>query len=462
MKSKEKPLKSLKQKILSVFFVISFSAAGIFLVYFIMQVTSNTQMPIVVALSGSMEPTHKSGDLLFLKGIDPENIKVSDINDTNGDIIVYNAIGLWDNAPKTPIAHRVVDKWKTSSGWFFLTKGDANSDVDVASIPETRIIGVVWGRIPYIGIIFTNVNYLILIIIIVITPFILVSIVKTILKHKNKLLVLVRKKHVFNPFLRIFLLELRLRWKRVLVSSIITVVFVLLISSLSPYSFDDKGAFFRYELTFFKFFIIFVSCFFFSDIVSSELAKKTGSILFPNINKYTLIGGKYIANLSIIILLVIVHYLILNISVMVIYDSVILELYISLGIAIIYTITLSALILSLGTIMPKVNLTIIIVIFIYLLGFPILEQVLTAINQEIEPIFSLIYIGNLINYVVPGGLPGGRRWNWAYYADDPLNPVKLWITPTIEVGILIMSFYTTMLFLFTVLALKRKEFFMNF
>ena len=143
-------------------------------------------MPIVVALSGSMEPNNKPGDLLFLKGIDPENIKISDINDTNGDIIVYNAIGLWDNAPKDPIAHRVVDKWKTSSGWFFLTKGDANSDVDETPIPEARIIGVVWGRIPYIGIIFTNVSYLILFIIIVQTLFILVSIVKTTLKRKNE------------------------------------------------------------------------------------------------------------------------------------------------------------------------------------------------------------------------------------------------------------------------------------
>ncbi|KKN23663.1 hypothetical protein LCGC14_0902680 [marine sediment metagenome] len=448
MKSKEKPLKSLKQKIVSVFFVISFSAAGIFLIYFILQVTLNTQMPIVVAVSGSMEPTHKSGDLLFLKGIDPENIKVSDINDTNGDIIVYNAINLWDNAPKTPIAHRVVDKWKTSSGWFFLTKGDANSDVDVASIPETRIIGVVWGRIPYIGIIFTNVNYLILIIIIIITPFILIPIVKTIQKHKNKLVDL-------NPFLRTYLLELRVRWKRVLFFSIISVVFALLFSSHPPYDLD-RFEFFRSKLTYFRFFIIFASCFFFSDIVSSEFAKQTCYIPFPKINKYKLIGGKYIANLSIIILLVILYYLMLNISVMVIYDAVILESYISLGLAIIYTITLSAIILFFSTIIPKVNLTIIIIILIYFLGFPVLEQFLAAINPEIEPIFSLNYIGNLIHHVIPGSLPVGQRWLWVY--TDIFNPVKVWLFPAIEVGILIMSFYSVLLFLFTLLALKGKEF----
>jgi len=179
--------------------------------------------------------------------------------------------------------------------------------------------------------------------------------------------------------------------------------------------------------------------------------------MFPKINRYKLIGGKYIANLSIIVLLVIIHYLTLNISVMLIYDTVIPESYLSLGIAIFYTITLSALILLFSTIMPKVNLTTIIVILIYLVGFPVLEQVLTAINQEIEPIFSLNFIGNLINFTIPGGLHEGERWIWVYYAGDLLPPVKVWRTPIMEVGILIMSLYTAVSFLFTFLALKKKE-----
>ena len=76
---------------------------------------------------------------------------------------------------------------------------------------------------------------------------------------------------------------------------------------------------------------------------------------------------------------------------------------------------------------------------ISLIGFPLLEQVVTALNQELEPIFSLNYLGNIINYIIPGGLPGGRRWNWVYYAGDTLPPVKVWLTPTVEIGILIMS-----------------------
>lgn len=267
----------------------------------------------------------------------------------------------------------------------------------------------------------------------------------------------VRKKKIFNPFLRTYLLELRLRWKKIILFSIISVVFPLMLSFYYPYHFHGNK-FIRDELEYFKLFILLlVSCFFFSDIVSSEFDKKTGYIMFPKINRYNLTVGKYIANLSIIILMVIIHYLTLNISVMVIYDTVIIELYISLAMAIIYTIALSAFILLFSAIIPKVNLTTIIVILIFFVGFPVLEQVFTAINQEIEPILSLNYIGNLIIYVIPGGLQEGTRWTWVYYAAERLPPVKLWLTPTFEVGILMMSFYTTLSFLLTFLVLKRKE-----
>ncbi len=268
---------------------------------------------------------------------------------------------------------------------------------------------------------------------------------------------IVNNKGVFNPILRTYFLEFRLRWKRVLFFYITTVLFALLFSFFYPYHFDE-GNYYRKGIDYFRFFLIFVSCFFFSDTVCSEFSKKTGYIMFPKINKYKLFLGKFVANLNIIILLVIIYYLTMNFSSMVVYNTIIPESYLSLGIAIIYAITLSVLILFFSSIMPTVNFTTIIVILLFLIGFPLLEQTLTAINQEIEPIFSLSYVGNLINHMIPGGLLGGERWVWVPYADETLPPVKRWLTPTIEVGILIMILYTLLFLLLTFLTLKRKEF----
>ncbi len=130
---------------------IIFSSA--FLVYFILQLIFNSQYPIVIVTSDSMTPNINRGDLLFVRGIDPEDIKNGTIEDQEGDVVVFDARGLWGGAPEEPIVHRIVHKWynETTQKWYFYTKGDANFHIDMAIISEDRIYGVVIGGIPYVG-----------------------------------------------------------------------------------------------------------------------------------------------------------------------------------------------------------------------------------------------------------------------------------------------------------------------
>ncbi|KAL7005491.1 Signal peptidase complex catalytic subunit [Cystobasidiomycetes sp. EMM_F5] len=58
---------------------------------------TNTESPIVVVLSGSMEPAFQRGDLLFLSLPPKEPLKVL-------DILVYNVPGA-----DIPIVHRVIE-----------------------------------------------------------------------------------------------------------------------------------------------------------------------------------------------------------------------------------------------------------------------------------------------------------------------------------------------------------------
>lgn len=108
--SKNKKKSVSKKKILIGVCLIGFAFFGSFLIFFIMQVALNTQNPMVVVVSGSMEPTLNKGDLVFLRGMDPDDIKAGTIEDKSGDIIVYDARGLWEGAPEDPIIHRVVEK----------------------------------------------------------------------------------------------------------------------------------------------------------------------------------------------------------------------------------------------------------------------------------------------------------------------------------------------------------------
>lgn len=154
-KSKKKKETGSKKTILITVVLIIVAISSSFLIYFILQVSLNTSTPIVVVTSPSMSPNINTGDLLFLRGIDPAAIRNGTEEDKNGDVILFDARGLWAGAPSIPVVHRVVNKRNNSGVWEFLTKGDANSYRDgypaEAWVSEDKIFGVVIGGIPYIG-----------------------------------------------------------------------------------------------------------------------------------------------------------------------------------------------------------------------------------------------------------------------------------------------------------------------
>jgi len=53
-----------KKKVAISIFLIGFAFLGSYLIYFILQIALNTSTPMVVVVSGSMEPNINKGDLL--------------------------------------------------------------------------------------------------------------------------------------------------------------------------------------------------------------------------------------------------------------------------------------------------------------------------------------------------------------------------------------------------------------
>ena len=81
-----------------------------------LMVVTGSESPIVVVLSGSMEPAFQRGDLLFLTNYQEEEIRV-------GEIVVFKIEGR-----DIPIVHRVLKLHEKEDGSIkFLTKGDNNS-----------------------------------------------------------------------------------------------------------------------------------------------------------------------------------------------------------------------------------------------------------------------------------------------------------------------------------------------
>eukprot|EP00354_Favella_ehrenbergii_P009553 CAMPEP_0170451728 /NCGR_PEP_ID=MMETSP0123-20130129/872_1 /TAXON_ID=182087 /ORGANISM="Favella ehrenbergii, Strain Fehren 1" /LENGTH=142 /DNA_ID=CAMNT_0010713515 /DNA_START=133 /DNA_END=561 /DNA_ORIENTATION=- len=110
-----------------------------------MKLTLWTESPVVVVLSGSMEPSMQRGDVLLLA----KNTPI-----VNGDIIVYELPG-----EGIPIVHRVVTWQKDDKGKIkLLTKGDNNPVNDRGLyknkelyITDDMVVGKVHGIVPYAG-----------------------------------------------------------------------------------------------------------------------------------------------------------------------------------------------------------------------------------------------------------------------------------------------------------------------
>ncbi|THU70933.1 hypothetical protein C4D60_Mb08t30210 [Musa balbisiana] len=108
---------------------------------------TGSESPVVVVLSGSMEPGFKRGDILFLQ-MNKDPIRV-------GEIVVFNVDGR-----DIPIVHRVikVHERHNTGEIQILTKGDNNNDDDRVLyaygqlwLEQHHIMGRAVGFLPYVG-----------------------------------------------------------------------------------------------------------------------------------------------------------------------------------------------------------------------------------------------------------------------------------------------------------------------
>lgn len=94
-------------------------------------------LQVYAVLSGSMEPTYHVGSIIYVKSVDPSEIKV-------GDPITFVM-----NEQLTVATHRVV-RIDTENSSFY-TKGDANDDPDAAPVHFNNLLGKPVFTIPYLG-----------------------------------------------------------------------------------------------------------------------------------------------------------------------------------------------------------------------------------------------------------------------------------------------------------------------
>mmetsp|Transcript_6912 Transcript_6912/g.7644 ORF Transcript_6912/g.7644 Transcript_6912/m.7644 type:complete len:184 (+) Transcript_6912:41-592(+) len=112
-----------------------------------LMVITRSESPVVVVLTGSMEPGFYRGDTLFLTWYEEDPV-------ITGDIVVFKL-----RNEEIPIVHRAMEiHYDNNDRFRLLTKGDNNRVNDRALYPsgqkwleKEHLLGRVRGYVPYVG-----------------------------------------------------------------------------------------------------------------------------------------------------------------------------------------------------------------------------------------------------------------------------------------------------------------------
>ncbi|WP_043933681.1 signal peptidase I SipW [Bacillus sp. EB01] len=133
-------------KIVSKATTILLSILLILMIYLVVSSKINGGEPSVMGfqlktvLSGSMEPTFKTGSIIAIKPVkDPSLLK-------KGDVITF-----WKSQDALA-THRIIKVWENEGQMLFQTKGDNNDNPDSEAVVGQNIVGKYTGfTIPYAG-----------------------------------------------------------------------------------------------------------------------------------------------------------------------------------------------------------------------------------------------------------------------------------------------------------------------
>lgn len=102
----------------------------------VLPITGNFK--VLTVLSGSMEPSIKTGSIVAVKPSSDYKI---------GDVITFGV----SSKTQKPTTHRIYDIKVENGQPVYITKGDANNGLDLKEITNKDIIGKVLFSVPYIG-----------------------------------------------------------------------------------------------------------------------------------------------------------------------------------------------------------------------------------------------------------------------------------------------------------------------
>jgi len=122
----------------------------VFEVFLSFLLISATFTPLLIVQTKSMEPTIMTGEMIWIRGVSPTDVRV-------GDIITFNipqtlAAALGTGTEAATITHRVIDIiYNNDDTISYKTKGDNRPVEDIWTVTSGMLVGRYEMQIPYLG-----------------------------------------------------------------------------------------------------------------------------------------------------------------------------------------------------------------------------------------------------------------------------------------------------------------------
>ena len=151
----------------------------------------------------------------------------------------------------------------------------------------------------------------------------------------------------------------------------------------------------------FGFLVVLTAAGFAGSIIAEDFQKQTGNLLFPKISKSRLFIGRIMARFLMNATCIIFYYILVSSITFIKYGEIpIAGILASLIWALFYTFALFSMVTFMSSIMRSTSASIIVSVFLYLLVFTMIQQIMNYLAGGVEPWFLLSYYENIITYIV--------------------------------------------------------------
>lgn len=192
---------------------------------------------------------------------------------------------------------------------------------------------------------------------------------------------------------------------------------------------------------FFTFFLIIAACAYGGSLIADEFDKKTCYMLFPKVSKPRLFIGKVVSQYLLFALNLALYYLFVTVAALINYDEAIPWTFLySFLIALLYSAMIYAFVVLLSSFLKSTSMTVIVAFLMLLMGFGMVQGIVTLIAYEVEPFFDITYLQYMITAAID--FPSPRYEDITIPVQEGVEfTMRNWYSPILSTGMVFTACY---------------------